>query len=154
MLDIFFKTHYNRVCNQGKIMEKIFSLRKKLNKNSEFIFYNGKKAEKDFKEGAKVSKRGMVDYGRLLISEVIDDSIDRVEVVGGYKQITTYKTPVKDIFGIPIGFVAMAQDVTDFKRGGIQISMLIENIPMPFLIINPDSTIMQMNQKFICLMKE
>ena len=62
----------------GKIMEKIFSLRKKLNKNSEFIFYNGKKAEKDFKEGAKVSKRGMVDYGRLLISEVIDDSIDRV----------------------------------------------------------------------------
>jgi lipopolysaccharide biosynthesis glycosyltransferase len=62
----------------GKIMEKIFSLRKKINENSGFIFYNGKKAENDFKEGAKTSSRGMIDYGRLLIPEVIDDSIDRV----------------------------------------------------------------------------
>ena len=61
----------------GKIMEKIFSLRK-INENTEFIFYNGKKAEEDFKKGAKISKRGMIDYGRLLIPEVIDDNIDRV----------------------------------------------------------------------------
>ena len=63
---------------QGKIMEKIFSLRDKINKNSEFIFYNGERAEKDFEKGAKTSNRGMIDYGRLLIPEVIDDSIDRV----------------------------------------------------------------------------
>ena len=62
----------------GKIMEKIFSLRKKINENSEIIFYEGARAEKDFEKGAKMSERGMIDYGRLLIPEVIDDTIDRV----------------------------------------------------------------------------
>jgi lipopolysaccharide biosynthesis glycosyltransferase len=62
----------------GKIMEKIFSLREKINKNSEFIFYDGERVEKDFKEGAKKSERGIIDYGRLLIPEVIDDDIKRV----------------------------------------------------------------------------
>ena len=62
----------------GKIMEKIFSLRKKINEKSEFIFYNGEQAEIDFKEGAKTSERGIVDYARLLIPELIDDSIESV----------------------------------------------------------------------------
>ena len=62
----------------AKIMEKIFSLSEKINKNSEFIFYDGEKAENDFKEGAKRSERGMIDYGRLFIPEVIDDDIKRV----------------------------------------------------------------------------
>ena len=53
-----------------KTMEKIFSLRAKINKNSEFIFYNGKRAEEDFQVAAKTSPRGMIDFGRLLISEL------------------------------------------------------------------------------------
>ena len=62
----------------GKIMEKIYSLREKINEKSEFIFYNGEQAGKDFEEGAKTSERGIIDYARLLIPELIDDSIDRV----------------------------------------------------------------------------
>ena len=62
-----------------KTMEKIFSLRAKINKNSEFIFYNGKRAEEDFQVAAKTSPRGMIDFGRLLISELIDDdNIERI----------------------------------------------------------------------------
>jgi len=62
----------------GNIMEKIFSLREKINTRSEFIFYNGEKAEIDFKEGAKISERGIVDYARLLIPELIDDNIEKI----------------------------------------------------------------------------
>ena len=60
-----------------KIMKKIYSIKSKINDNSEFIFYNGKKVEEDFKLGIKDSKRGAIDYGRFLITEVVDD-IDKI----------------------------------------------------------------------------
>ena len=59
------------------IMKKIYSLKSKLNNNSEFIFYNGKQVEEDFKLGIKNSKRGAIDYGRLLITELVDD-VDKI----------------------------------------------------------------------------
>ena len=63
-----------------EIMKKIYSLKSKLNNNSEFIFYNGKKVEKDFEDGIKVSERGAIDYGRFLITEVIHDG-DKIDKV-------------------------------------------------------------------------
>ena len=62
----------------GKIMKKIFSLREKINFKSEFIFYNGEQAEIDFKEGALSSERGIIDYARLLIPELVDNSIEKI----------------------------------------------------------------------------
>ena len=56
-----------------KIMKKIYSLKSKINNNSEFIFYDGKKVEKDFELGIKDSKRGAIDYGRLIIPELLND---------------------------------------------------------------------------------
>ena len=60
-----------------EIMKKIYSLKSNINNNSEFIFYNGKKVEEDFELGIKVSERGSIDYGRLLITELIEN-IDKV----------------------------------------------------------------------------
>ena len=59
------------------IMKKIYSL-KSINKNSEFIFYNGKKVEEDFELGIKVSQRGAIDYGRLLITELLSNNIEKI----------------------------------------------------------------------------
>ena len=63
-----------------EIMKKIYSLKSKINNNSEFIFYNGKQVEKDFEDGIKVSERGAIDYGRFLITEVINES-DKIDKV-------------------------------------------------------------------------
>lgn len=60
-----------------KIMKKIYSLKSKINNNTEIIFYNGKKVEEDFQLGIKDSERGAIDYGRLLITELVDD-IDKI----------------------------------------------------------------------------
>ena len=57
-------------------MNKIYSLKSKINNNTEFIFYNGKKVEEDFQLGIKVSERGAIDYGRLLITELVD--VDKI----------------------------------------------------------------------------
>ena len=54
-----------------EIMKKVYSLKEKINNNTEFIFYNGKKAEEDFELGAKDSERGIIDYARLLIPELL-----------------------------------------------------------------------------------
>lgn len=59
-----------------KTMNKIYSLKSKINNNSEFIFYNGKKVEEDFKLGIKDAERGAIDYGRLLITELVD--VDKI----------------------------------------------------------------------------
>ena len=59
-----------------KTMNKIYSLKSKINNNAEFIFYNGKKVEEDFHLGIKVSERGAIDYGRLLITELVD--VDKI----------------------------------------------------------------------------
>lgn len=60
-----------------QVMKKIYSLKSNINNNTEFIFYNGKQVEEDFELGIKNSTRGAIDYGRLLISELIND-IDKV----------------------------------------------------------------------------
>ena len=60
-----------------KIMNKIYSLKNKINNNTEFIFYDGKRAEEDFELGAKDSERGIIDYARLLIPELVDN-VDKV----------------------------------------------------------------------------
>ena len=59
-------------------MKKINSLKAKINNNSEFIFYNGSKAEEDFGKDIKNEKCGVGEYAKLLVSELIDEKIDRV----------------------------------------------------------------------------
>ena len=47
---------------------------KRINNNIEFIFYNGKQAEYDFGERAKNEWRGVGDYARLLIPEIVNNT--------------------------------------------------------------------------------
>ena len=47
---------------------------KKINKNVEFIFYNGKQAEYDFGEKGKKQWRGVGEYTRILIPEIVNNT--------------------------------------------------------------------------------
>jgi lipopolysaccharide biosynthesis glycosyltransferase len=59
---------------------------KKINKNVEFVFYNGKQAEYDFGERAKKESRGVGDYTRILIPEIVNNTnkiiiIDSADII-------------------------------------------------------------------------
>ena len=47
---------------------------KKINKNVEFIFYNGRQSELDFGIRAKKEQRGIGDYSRILSPEIVNNT--------------------------------------------------------------------------------
>ena len=53
---------------------------KKINNNIEFIFYNGKQAEYDFQSRSKGEWRGVGDYARVLIPEIVNNT-NRVIII-------------------------------------------------------------------------
>ena len=67
----------------------------------------------------------------------------------GMKQLTTYKTPVCDMFGNVFGTVGVGHDVTNFSNLGIELSILVENLPFPMIIFTADMKIVRMNEAFM-----
>jgi len=59
-------------------MKKLNSLKKKISKNVEFIFYDGSKVEDDFGSHIKDNKYGSADYARLLGLDLVDKEVDRI----------------------------------------------------------------------------
>jgi lipopolysaccharide biosynthesis glycosyltransferase len=58
----------------------------KINKNVEFVFYNGKQVEYDFGERGKKEMRGVGDYARILIPEIVNNTnkiiiIDSADII-------------------------------------------------------------------------
>ena len=52
----------------------IISLKKIINKNVDLVFYNGKQAEYDFGNRNKKEHRGVGEYSRLLIPEIVNNT--------------------------------------------------------------------------------
>ncbi|MBQ9384439.1 MAG: diguanylate cyclase [Ruminiclostridium sp.] len=67
----------------------------------------------------------------------------------GMKQFTTYKTPVFDMFGNVFGTVGVGHDVTNFSNLGIELSILVENLPFPMVIFTADMKVVKMNEAFM-----
>ena len=61
-----------------KNMKKLNSLKTKLNNNSEFIFYDGSKAEKDFGYHIKKEAYGVGEYAKFLGPLLVNKNIDRI----------------------------------------------------------------------------
>ena len=99
-----------------EIMKKVYSLKGKINNNSEFIFYNGKKAEEDFELGAKDSERGIIDYARLLIPELL--------------------TNISKVISLDIGDILVEKDLYELYNTDLQYfaySAVIDAYPRCFL---------------------
>lgn len=71
-----------------------------------------------------------------------------VKTSDGMKQLTTYKTPVYDKYGNVFGTVGVGHDVTNFSNLGIELSILVENMPFPMTIFTPDWKVVRMNSHF------
>ena len=67
--------HFHLIILDSKFedMKKIIQL-KKINKNVEFIFYNGKQAEYDFGSRNKKEFRGVGDCAKMLIPEIVNNT--------------------------------------------------------------------------------
>ena len=71
-----------------------------------------------------------------------------VKTSDGMKQFTTYKTPIYDEYGNVYGTVGVGHDVTNFSNLGIELSILVENMPFPMTIFTPDWKVVRMNSHF------
>ena len=67
----------------------------------------------------------------------------------GMKQFTTYKTPVYDMFGNVYGTIGVGHDVTNFSNLGIELSILVENLPFPMVIFTEGMKVVRMNEAFM-----
>ena len=72
-----------------------------------------------------------------------------VKTKDGMKQFTTYKTPLYDRFGNLFGTVGVGHDVTNFSNMGLELSILVENLPYPMTIFTSDWKAMKMNRGFV-----
>ncbi len=66
----------------------------------------------------------------------------------GLKHFITYKTPIYGKNNKVMGTVGVAHDISNFSNMGIQLSLLIENIPLPLVICGTDGKVMQVNSYF------
>ena len=74
-----------------------------------------------------------------------------VKTHDGMKQFTTYKTPVYDVYGNVFGTVGIGHDVTNFSNMGIELSILVDNLPFPMVIFSADWHVVRMNHLFEAL---
>ena len=73
--------HIHIIASKGfeyETMKKLNSLKEKINKNAEFIFYDGSKAEDDFGSHIKNELFGVGEYAKLLGPVLVDKNIDRL----------------------------------------------------------------------------
>ncbi|MBR5088910.1 MAG: diguanylate cyclase [Ruminiclostridium sp.] len=89
------------------------------------------------------SEETAISTGRMYVCD------EPVKTREGMKQLTTYKTPVYDMFGNVFGTVGVAHDVTNFSNLGIELSILVENLPFPMIIFTADMKIVRMNESFM-----
>ena len=90
-------------------MKKLNTLKKKINKNVEFIFYDGIKAEIDFGSQIREELFGVGEYAKLLGPVLVDKSIDRIitldagDLLVEKDLLELYNYPLEDylIRGVP-----------------------------------------------------
>lgn len=72
--DTYIHFHLLLINNiEYKDLKPIIDL-KKINKNVEFVFYNGKQSEYDFGEKGRKNWRGVGDYSRLTLCEIVNNT--------------------------------------------------------------------------------
>ena len=71
-----------------------------------------------------------------------------VKKVEGLKLFKVYKSPIYDRFGDISGTAGIGRDITNFNNMGLELSLLVENIPIPILILSTDRKTVRMNGLF------
>ena len=105
--------HFHIILNNCSYydLKPLFNL-KKINKKVDFIFYNGKQAEYDFRYRPKTEHRGIGEYTRLLIPKIINNTdkvliLDSADIIVSRDLSELYYFDLKDnYFAVSLDFVA------------------------------------------------
>ena len=118
-------------------MEKINSLKYKINKRAEFIFYDGKKVETDFKRG-NIEFRGVANYCRFLIPELIFDTnkvimLDSGDILVQKDLLELYNYNINDAYIAAVLDMCAGRNLSYFFRNEKYINVgvaIINNLKM------------------------
>ena len=83
-----------------------------------------------------------VSTGKSFVSD------EPVRLFNGMKQFTTCRTPLYDKYGNVFGTVGVGHNVTDFGNMSIELSILVESLPIPMTIFDSQWSVVIMNERF------
>ena len=73
---------------------------------------------------------------------------ETVETREGMKQLLTYKTPIYNKFGSVFGTVGIGHDITTISNLGIELTIIVDNIPFPMIVLSEDGKVVRTNAAF------
>ena len=89
------------------------------------------------------SEREVMEKEKMVVADEL------VKSDQGMRHFITYKTPIYDRDGVVAGTVGVGHDITDFNNTSLELSMLIDNIPMGIMICNKDWKPVEVNNRFV-----
>ena len=88
------------------------------------------------------SEEEVIKNNQLMVFE------ETVQLKDSVKQLSTSKAPIHDDFGNIIATCGIGKDVTDFNNMGLEMSIFIENTPLPVLVCDEQYKVLRMNSNF------
>ena len=73
---------------------------------------------------------------------------EAVETREGMKQLLTYKTPIYNKFGSVFGTVGIGHDITTISNLGIELTIIVDNIPVPMIVLSHEGKVVRTNASF------
>ena len=113
--DTFIHFHFVLLGCKFKDMKPIISM-KEIYNNVEFIFYNGKQAEYDFEKFGKYEGRGIGDYTKFLIPQIVNNTnkiiiLDSADIIAKRDLSEIYYFDLEDnYFGFALDIFAGKND--------------------------------------------
>lgn len=88
------------------------------------------------------SESEVIRHGEMMSTEEL------VQIGSDMKQLTTYKAPIYDPFGKIVGTTGIGHDVTELNNMGLELGILLENLPLPIILCDENFNIIRINDRF------
>ena len=113
-----------------------------IGKDHYYIWDAPRPAEGDGEFACAESEEIAIRTGQTYIGEEI------VETREGMKQLLTYKTPIYNKFGSVFGTVGIGHDITTISNLGIELTIIVDNIPFPMIVLSNEGKVVRTNAAF------
>lgn len=88
------------------------------------------------------SEKEVIRHGETMKFEEL------IQTGSDLKQLSTYKSPIYDPFGKIVGTSGIGHDVTELSNMGLELGILLENLPLPIILCDDKFNIIRINDRF------
>ena len=113
-----------------------------IGKDHYYIWDAPRPAEGEGEFACAESEEIAIRTGKTYIGE------ENVETRDGMKQLLTYKTPIYNKFGSVFGTVGIGHDITTISNLGIELTIIVDNIPLPMIVLSDEGKVVRTNAMF------